>query len=1331
MDFSSAAESILSDIDPKYTSADTPIVELVSMVTGKGHSAEDELTRLCESAKQLEQLEEEFIETHEDSCNQSMEAFSTIVGRFNILNDKVGILKSDILRFRSALGSYPQDLRQLFWRKKRNNCILQILRVAKQISDSGMLDSSISSKKYYQCAVILRSYQMLFDQWPMNHTKDGFQGELPSLYRELHNILSTETINKLVDQIEKSLVSSIIGFPDSQSTTEGIIQSFENYQLPGVDSNVFSGAAFVDAQKELQRTVKCTVMGTHEDAQLDAISVKQVPIHECIRVWKDGDELLTCPPVEWLDGLLLRVPEELPLGVQLSVTTQVKCKLFVAVRHHESSSAFGTGSWSVCPDIKIQLLGSKHCHQNDEYIVYSKTTNGPGVFKFPPVSPHFRSRVLMVVQPEQDPSRTFCVECLSAIHLLGTIPKEDAQPEARLLKMTTNLLGAEAVRSEIEQFIKIYSKAFGTWRKRVKQERRVSEEDETTSAILIYQRGNNQQQASHQKYPAVDQREISIKQQTVVLSFVVPLLRYLQVIMLNYNYVIKKVQSMSFPAITKEPKGFDISKQLMSPGSLEHASKFLKVQVEAAAEQKDPQTRKPMDVAMMAVGQLCNSNSQYYLPNLAGSRHAKGWFGIPPPRNAVFVKMFAKTPSKLTDLGIMLHESTDDNTASGQPRKAIIIKSINESTMSLHNCEIQSINGTQITTTEVDIAALLGDHPNNEVSISYLKQHTRPPLAALPSISKRLLETCTGVYQQSTLKASLKDAVSASKALEENIKQVIKKNAEDTERDKTRHLNLEGCWEAVHTSLHPILEVVCSSGVTPYKEDIKKQVESKLSLEKMLSTGPSKTLRLFEDAPSVSFSILKSSSSLTKSATEDSDAAVLIIKQYIIQTPFNVLPMYEKIQLFEGEVRKLLPAVDGQNLSLSLKDITTSKLLPLVQNHARDCFQDALTSPLELVFVNSDSDPPVMRVTLLTTRIIKWLYDIPDRLGFTSTSLWDTADELVRKHTKWAFSLLTKTLSGRKTDPKCWSSQKLLPLVDKMMTLAADASNSSLPEIWKTLSTTNTDDNSRIEYFEKDAPSRKLHYIKSSQDLGTLTTLVHSLEWFADQLSLICPKDVDKRGDPYTYTQCYTTLLPGYQEGDNENQIPEPPHELSTPSMRNQYRKSMVLSRGIFFILQIEITSRCSTMLDQRDLDFCSPYESSEPDDFVEIFNRDIRRVHITFTKYLPPNKHRDLMQGVPFLLSRYLIRNICNLRNKSFTFFGIKKLHRNLVALQQNLALLVANVEKMDESVLYVREYYQCFEMMEDENEEMNARLLEIGYSIEAVQALRTIIHLRKRRDK
>ena len=235
MDFASEAEQILSEIDSEYTNTTTPIVELISNVTGKGSSAREELDKLCDSADKLSDLEEQFIETHEDSCNRSMEAFSEIIKSFNLLNSKVGNLKSDILRFRDALGSYSQDLRQLFWRKKRNDCVLQILRVAQQIAESDLLTARTSSKNFYQCATILRSYQMLYEQWPMTRTRDGLHVELPSLHKELHTILSTEKISNLISEIEKSLVSSIIGFPDTPDTVESIIQLFEsNRVLPGM-----------------------------------------------------------------------------------------------------------------------------------------------------------------------------------------------------------------------------------------------------------------------------------------------------------------------------------------------------------------------------------------------------------------------------------------------------------------------------------------------------------------------------------------------------------------------------------------------------------------------------------------------------------------------------------------------------------------------------------------------------------------------------------------------------------------------------------------------------------------------------------------------------------------------------------------------------------------------------------------------------------------------------------------------------------------------------------------------------------------------------------------
>ena len=104
-------------------------------------------------------------------------------------------------------------------------------------------------------------------------------------------------------------------------------------------------------------------------------------------------------------------------------------------------------------------------------------------------------------------------------------------------------------------------------------------------------------------------------------------------------------------------------------------------------------------------------------------------------------------------------------------------------------------------------------------------------------------------------------------------------------------------------------------------------------------------------------------------------------------------------------------------------------------------------------------------------------------------------------------------------------------------------------------------------------------------------------------------------------------------------------------------------------------------------------------------------------------------MQFVPYLVSRYLVRNICNLRNKSFTQFGIDRLQRNLVAIQQNLALLVANVEESDDCLLTVRRYYQYFEYFDADKDDVQEAIDELkgcGYSDAAIVAFKAVIDTR-----
>eukprot|EP01063_Lacrimia_lanifica_P017589 TRINITY_DN24638_c0_g1_i1.p1 TRINITY_DN24638_c0_g1~~TRINITY_DN24638_c0_g1_i1.p1 ORF type:complete len:1450 (+),score=516.33 TRINITY_DN24638_c0_g1_i1:269-4351(+) len=286
----------------------------------------------------------------------------------------------------------------------------------------------------------------------------------------------------------------------------------------------------------------------------------------------------------------------------------------------------------------------------------------------------------------------------------------------------------------------------------------------------------------------------------------------------------------------------------------------------------------------------------------------------------------------------------------------------------------------------------------------------------------------------------------------------------------------------------------------------------------------------------------------------------------------------------------------------------------------------------------------------------------------------------------------------------------------------------------------------------------KITYMQSSQDLSFVASLVHSAEWLGDQLRVHGesagdaqgpsggrqPGVVDDDAQLLAETPCYTSVIPGIPAegepgvglaltsmdsfGSSENigsfvTNPAPgtgasaelvppcaARTLPTGALHEVHSKLMLLSRAAFFILQLDLMVRTACLLDCRHASYDHECDTTEPDEFIVSFNRDIRRLDVLYREYLPPPKQMFLTQCYPLAVSYNLIRGVALMKNKHVTEFGVGRLRRNVFALQQNLALLVTDVAQSDEWFVRVRRYYELLTLAPAELTERREQLRAVG---------------------
>lgn len=124
-------------------------------------------------------------------------------------------------------------------------------------------------------------------------------------------------------------------------------------------------------------------------------------------------------------------------------------------------------------------------------------------------------------------------------------------------------------------------------------------------------------------------------------------------------------------------------------------------------------------------------------------------------------------------------------------------------------------------------------------------------------------------------------------------------------------------------------------------------------------------------------------------------------------------------------------------------------------------------------------------------------------------------------------------------------------------------------------------------------------------------------------------------------------------------------------------------------VLHLEVRVHCFFYLLPVTIqgNFASGVDSQEPDPEVMKLNKDLSSIDEAMTACLQPRKHRYIFEGLGHLIASILINSTSTLQKINEN--GIKKVCRNIFAMQQNLTSITMNREvAMD----YARQYFELF---------------------------------------
>ncbi|KAH9948198.1 Sec8 exocyst complex component-specific domain-containing protein [Amylocystis lapponica] len=223
--------------------------------------------------------------------------------------------------------------------------------------------------------------------------------------------------------------------------------------------------------------------------------------------------------------------------------------------------------------------------------------------------------------------------------------------------------------------------------------------------------------------------------------------------------------------------------------------------------------------------------------------------------------------------------------------------------------------------------------------------------------------------------------------------------------------------------------------------------------------------------------------------------------------------------------------------------------------------------------------------------------------------------------------------------------------------------------------------------------------IVSARNLSALASLYRSVTWFTAQMNalksspetLLSPT-TPMRLEPVTAMTPYTPYLPAV--------APVQPNEtLSMPlsaamAMRFQALSATYAQLAEMVLYTIRVDVRCRAFhhlnLALRHGIYRTEREVGEPDPYVIDFNADLSKCDDFVSSTLPEKERRFIYEGLGQLLQHLLISDARYIR--AVNAFGVKKMMRNMLALQQNLRTITQEGHEVDFE--RAKRYYSLFAM-------------------------------------
>ncbi|KDQ63373.1 hypothetical protein JAAARDRAFT_169127 [Jaapia argillacea MUCL 33604] len=236
-----------------------------------------------------------------------------------------------------------------------------------------------------------------------------------------------------------------------------------------------------------------------------------------------------------------------------------------------------------------------------------------------------------------------------------------------------------------------------------------------------------------------------------------------------------------------------------------------------------------------------------------------------------------------------------------------------------------------------------------------------------------------------------------------------------------------------------------------------------------------------------------------------------------------------------------------------------------------------------------------------------------------------------------------------------------------------------------------------LELFELlgDRTVKREDIITSTRNLSALCSLYHSVSWLATELNSLktVPEDSMSptspiRLEPLTANTPHTPFPPVIPPVHGEESLSLPLSKEMALRFHALLKTYEQLAELILYTIRIDIRCRVIHYLDlsMRQGSYRLDREATEPDPYVIDLNNELVECDDAVSSALPQRQQRFVFEGLGYLIEHVLISDARHIHLANDA--GVKKVIRNMVAVQQNLRTITTEDIEFERA----KKYYNLF---------------------------------------